>query len=884
MKQTLVIAIGLLAMAVYATDISSDAFKTPPRTFAPHVWWHWMNGNIDKGGITADLEAMADVGVAAATLFDASCGIKPGPVKFDTPAFYEAVRHAAKEAMRLGLTLGVANCSGWANSGGPWVKPAESMKWLTVSETDAVGPGRFEDVLSRTDNDHGFYDDIAVIAVPDRSRPIDAKVSISGNVAVVTASKPVTAAGFSWRLDFPWTYGGDGLARVEVSDDGVTYRRLEDLPFTIAFFNTSMWGTRRHTFHCPVTFKSLRFSIVKTNCNVKVSLADFRLESEPRIEDIDGKTYRCKMPSLHETVIDELGGSVLEKGETIDLTRLMAADGRVVWNMPDGRWKILRIGYCATGRLTSKSGTDAGRGLEVDRLDAAAVGRHFESYVGKLKRLLADDGDVLCMVLNDSYESGAQNWSKGFEHEFERRAGYSIWPYLPVLTGRIVGSVAESEKFLSDFRTALSETFMDNYVRTLHRKAHEYGMEFYLEPYGNGSFDDFCYAQHCDVPMCEFWSSSRTDVYSLATGPVLGNVESVVAAADAWGHKIVGAEAFTAGNGDRWQITPYSLKCQCDHVYELGVNRIVFHRFTHQPWRTPKYPGMTMGPWGMHFDRTQTWWREAKEFVRYQTRCQYMLQQGEKVKDATCHRREAGVDWYFVTSTNHEPVTVERSFPFDGRVPELWYPETGETVRVAKWRVADSRAVVLIRLPTAGCAFVVFRSANPDTPHEVWREEKERREIACPWKVRFESLAGGEPTPRTFERLMDWSRSDDHALRHFSGSAYYEKTVEAPSLEADERLVLDLGDVRDFVTVTVNGKAFPALWKPPFSVDVTDAAREGRLELSIRVTNRWPNRLIGDDALPESERGTWTSWRHWKKTDKLLPSGLLGPVTLIKER
>ena len=94
------------------------------------------------------------------------------------------------------MTLGVANCSGWANSGGPWVKPAESMKYLTVSETAAAGPSRFQGTLPRTADDHGFYADIAVLAVPDRSRAIDAKtsVSITGNVATVTADRPVTAA------------------------------------------------------------------------------------------------------------------------------------------------------------------------------------------------------------------------------------------------------------------------------------------------------------------------------------------------------------------------------------------------------------------------------------------------------------------------------------------------------------------------------------------------------------------------------------------------------------------------------------------------------------------------------------------------------------------
>lgn len=878
--------IGLMAHRVCASDvehyetISPTAFKTPQRVFAPHVWWHWMNGNISKEGITADLEAMADVGVAAATLFDASCGIKEGPVKFDTPQFYDAIRHAAIVAKRLGLKLGVANCSGWANSGGPWVKPKESMKFFTVSETAVVGPQRFQGVLPRIEKDHGFYDDIAVLAVPDRSQPIDAKVSIADKVVTVSADKPITASGFSWRLTFPWIYCAEGVAKIEVSDDGKSYRLLEDLPFTIAFFNTAMWRERRHTFKRPITFKSLRFTIVKTDHPIRLNIAEFRLESEQRIEDLDGKTFRCKKP-LQDTVIEEPDGSLLAKGEAINLTDKIDRGGKIVWDVPKGKWKILRFGYHANGQQTSGgSSTKAGRGLEVDRLDAAAVARHFEGYVGKLKRLLGDDGDVVNMVLNDSYEANAQNWSKGFERVFEQYAGYSIVEYLPVLTGRIVGSVAESEKFLADFRSALSNAFMENYVRTLYRKAHEYGMEFYLEPYGNGSFDDFKYARYCDVPMCEFWSSSRTDVYCLKTGPVLGNVEMIVKAADAWNHKIVGAEAFTAGNGARWQITPYSLKCQCDRVYELGVNRIIYHRFTHQPWKNPKYPGMTMGQWGMHFDRTQTWWREAKEFIRYQTRCQYMLQQGVKINDDICHRRDKLSDWYFVTSTNHSPVTVERSFPFDGRQPELWYPETGETVVASKTRVAEGKIHVSIRLPTAGCVFVVFRSIAPDLPAEAWRQRKSCAQLNGPWKVSFSSLVGGEPSPRSFEKLVDWSQSNDLALRHFSGSAYYVKSVEAPKLSSNERLILNLGSVYDFATVTANGVTYPALWKPPFTVDVTDAVKNGKLDLSIRITNRWPNRLIGDAAVTESERLTWTSWQHWKKTEKPLKSGLMGPVSL----
>ena len=865
--------------AIVQGAIDPETFKEPPRNFAPQVWWHWMNGNISKEGITADLEAMADVGVSAATMFDVSCGIMPGPVKFDTPEFYESIRHAAKEASRLGLMLGVANCSGWANSGGPWVKPRDSMKYVTVSEIAAIGPSRFNGALPRIEHDNGFYGDIAVVAVRDHCRDVSVQTSISGNVAIIIAPVPVTISGFSWRLDFKWISNASGLARVEVSGDGMSFRHLEDLPFTIAFFNTAMWRERRHTFKSPVTFKAMRFTIVRTNHDVK--LAEFRPETEQRIEDIDGKTYRYKKP-LENTVIEKSDGSALKRGDVVDLTPNMSSDGRLSWEVPSGKWKILRFGYCSNGKGTGGQGTAAGRGPEVDKLDAAAVAAHFDAYVGKIKRLLGKDGDSVKMVLNDSFEAESQNWTHGFEREFERSTGYPILPYLPALTGRIIGTVEETEKFLADFRHVISCAFVENYARTLYKKAHEYGMEFYLEPYGNGSFDDFQYARYCDVPMCEFWARSRTDVYCLETGPVLGDIDMVVKAADAWGHGIVGAEAFTSSPlSGKWQVTPYSIKCQSDHAYELGVNRMIFHRFTHQPWKTPKYPGMTMGQWGMHFDRTQTWWKEAKDFIRYQTRCQYMLQQGRKIKDGICHRSDTEADWYFVTSTNHFPVTVERSYPFDGRVPELWYPETGETLRAARWHITNGRVHVSVRLPTAGCTFVVFRSTDPETHLEKWREEVSRVAVSGPWNVNFISPAGGEPEPMTFDSLIDWSLSKVRALKYFSGSAFYSKTIDAIHFNSGERLILDLGDVRDFATVTVNGHEHPALWKPPYKVDITDdVGNSGTIELSVKVTNRWPNRLIGDDSLPAAERGTWTSYRHWKSTDNPLPSGLLGPVSI----
>ena len=167
----------------------------------------------------------------------------------------------------------------------------------------------------------------------------------------------------------------------------------------------------------------------------------------------------------------------------------------------------------------------------------------------------------------------------------------------------------------------------------------------------------------------------------------------------------------------------------------------------------------------------------------------------------------------------------------------------------------------------------------------------------------------------------DWTSDADPDVKYFSGTATYKCKVESVKcrVEKGDRIVLDLGDVRDFAEVKVNGKAYPPLWRPPFRIDITDALQASTISLEIRITNLWPNRLIGDDVLyPEdckwklcwhgwqklnepgikeipqwvkegrlspTGRHTFTTWKHWTKKDSLLPSGLLGPVKIeVQER
>ena len=162
-----VCACAVTAFATFADGIALEVgFRSPPDLAKPQTWYHLMNGNVTKAGITRDFEEIAKAGLGGVQIFDVGCDIPPGDVKFGSPEWFDILRHAHNEAKRLGLTFGIHNCSGWSCSGGPWVKPADAMKVTMHSEMVVTGPVRFSKRLHRIKKDNGFYADIAVLAYP----------------------------------------------------------------------------------------------------------------------------------------------------------------------------------------------------------------------------------------------------------------------------------------------------------------------------------------------------------------------------------------------------------------------------------------------------------------------------------------------------------------------------------------------------------------------------------------------------------------------------------------------------------------------------------------------------------------------------------------------
>lgn len=319
-------------------------------------------------------------------------------------------------------------------------------------------------------------------------------------------------------------------------------------------------------------------------------------------------------------------GSIIHPETILDISEFVN-DGSLSWNAPVGNWTILRIGFTPTGAL-NRAAPDTGIGLECDKYNPSAIEFHFNNMMkGLLPAIkpLAAKGKMGLEI--DSYEAGAQNWTAGFEQTFENRWKYKIYKFLPILAGgRIINSIDKTERFLWDLRRLQADMIAENYYGRFKELCHQYGITTYIEPYDQGPMEEMQIGSMADINLCEFWNgvSSLTPTKT----PVLRTPKLVSSITHINGQKITGAEAFTAEpDSGRWQEYPFAMKALGDKIFTRGVNRMLVHRYAHQP-HPSAVPGMTMGPWGIHFDRTNTWWNQSKGWLSYLARTQYMLQQG----------------------------------------------------------------------------------------------------------------------------------------------------------------------------------------------------------------------------------------------------------------
>jgi hypothetical protein len=252
------------------------------------------------------------------------------------------------------------------------------------------------------------------------------------------------------------------------------------------------------------------------------------------------------------------------------------------------------------------------------------------------------------------------------------------------------------------------------------------------------------------------------------------------------------------------------------------------------------------------------------------------------------HRRIDGADVYFVTNLRNAAASADCIFRVAGKQPELWDAVTGTTRDAPAFtQTDDGRTIVPLCLPPRGSLFVVFRQAIPqsqngkaDTNHPTLSP---MMEIDGPWTVDFDPKWGG-PNSVVFQTLVDWTERSEPGIRYYSGTATYRKTFDLPQARpnSSQPIYLDLGCVKNLATVRLNGKRLGVVWTAPWQVEIKRATlRPTKNKLEVDVVNLWPNRLIGDAALPPADRFTATNVASFKKDSPLLPSGLLGPVRIL---
>jgi len=358
-----------------------------------------------------------------------------------------------------------------------------------------------------------------------------------------------------------------------------------------------------------------------------------------RIPDSDDKAlfYRAPYTSVKGVLpfiaitpqYNEPGACEINKSAIIDLTTKLRPDGSLDWIMPEDKWTIMRFGKRNNGAVT-RPAPAPGLGFEADKFDTVSFNAHYDTYVGRLVRKvkphLSENGGGWTMIHIDSWEMGAQNWSPHFREEFIKRRGYDPLPWLPAYAGMVVENVEKTERFLWDLRKTSSELIVENHAGQFKRLGRRDGFRLSVEPYDMNPSADLDLGGVADVPMCEFWSKDFgfNSAFSVLEATSIAHVA---------GLPVVASESFTADSPEAWKQYPGRVKNQGDWAFCAGINRFFYHTFAHKPLPDELRPGMTMGPYGVHWDRGQTWWPMASAYHKYITRCQFVLSQGKAVSD-----------------------------------------------------------------------------------------------------------------------------------------------------------------------------------------------------------------------------------------------------------
>jgi len=977
------IAAGLSPLRAADPSAIEADFKNPPTKVKPYVWWHWMGPNFSKEGITKDLEAMKAAGIGGATIFNITSAVQesqqptlnnPWPNQtYRSPAYFEAVKHAASEAARLGLEIGLHNTVGYSTTGGPWIDEEKNMQKVVWKQVDVEGGQKVSIDLPRPDptmysgygssgKSFALYRDIAVLAIPADGL-VDPEQVLDISSSLTNDRLEWTAPAGKWRV-MRFGYAPTGANPHPLPDDLIGKALEADkMSQEVSRYHWDQVIDPLKKSLGPLLGKGLTFFLIDSyEAGYQNWTLGFRVEFQKR-KGYDPVPW---LATLGKPVTNDKGGKDRRVIGSEDMT------ARVEWDYRD----MIETLYYENGWLPA-----------VEKIHKAGCTLQFEPYSGPFNTV---EAAALADLPMGEFWTGGKGGIDLAIPAAARAAGRTVVGAEAFTGPPKLSNWSETPAFL---KLSGDGTYASGVNRlVLHHWVHQPFDDRYQPGMGMGWWGThFSRFQTWFEPGKAFFQylgrvqamlqrgEASADYVSVGSPQGEGDVipwRVLRSGVDVRDGKII----LPSGRTYPFLSIPNSKFMLPDDVKRIGEllekgGVIVASK----PSRSPSlsgFPGCDEEVQSL----AEKIWGKGRVPVRRVGRgklyangdlnaaigdfkitpgAQVITEGGPAIRIP--QRRDGKTALFFVTNPKNEPDAFTVSFRIDGRRPELWNAETGEIALAPVWRQTDGRTEVDLRLGAGKSIFVVFRDSPLPPDHAVsvdvqaganksgWdlaglpaggvrlsapfpltgdvtfasgRKETLKldpqapRQITTPWDVTLRS-AVEEPRKISLPALASLSENTDPSVKYFSGTATYETTLtltEADLAGGKSPLPLSLGDVANLARVTLNGKDLGVKWHPPFEFDISSAAKAGANRLEIAVTNTWHNRLVGDEQFPadfewgtdrgadkgramkaypdwflkkqprpEPGRKCFVVWYYHRKTTPLLPSGLIGPVTLTSE-
>lgn len=922
--------LAAISLAGLPADALERGFVAPPAEAKLRAYWWWLNGNVTEAAIRRDLREMAAKGFGGAVLVDAggaeqrgNAQVPHGPT-FASSEWRRLYRVALEEAAKQGLELSLNIQSGW-NLGGLMVKASDAPKKLVWSEKVVAG-GTSKPRLDEPKHDPALYGDVAVVAYPVGENYVaDKRATVSHWQQKALAQPLFFSAPDTTDLV---TDGPDRPGEEATRADGILdlTNRLRPDGTLDWQAPAGRWEVLRIGYtlndHCRVSTCSEGWDGYAIDPFDRGAFDRYwKAVVDPLLADAGpyaGKTLRYLHTDSWEVEVANWTPTLFaefRKRRGYDLRRyLPALTGRIV----DSR--------SATNRVLNDLRRTMGD-LAIDNHY-----RPFKDYAHKKGLLIHPESggphavpidSLQCLGYDDAPMS--EFWAGSWTHRVKEEDRFFMKQ--PASAAHTYGRRYVLAEGFTTIGPHWQETIWDNLKPNFDKACCE-GMNrlvwhaFVCSPESEGLPGQQYFAGTHLNPNVTWWNQSAPFfTYLNRCQFMLQQGQFVADALYYYGDHVPNFAQLK--KSDPAKVLPgydYDVATQ-EIVLRLRMRNGVLELPSGMRYRVLVLPdrdtislpvlrhvrdlvraGATVVGGrpraATAYDATGAADREVKEIAaelwgegrvrattgREALRSQGVLpdceSSGETELDLDyIHRRAGGDEIYFVANRTGKAGARDLTFRVSGSVPELWDPITGERRALTDWVTINGRAIIPLWFEAYGSWFVVFR--KPGTAPSWGPANFPRQEaiatISGPWQVSFDPKWGG-PAQTEFPALTDWSQSENLAIRHYAGSATYE-TEFTVGASRGQQVWLDLGTVREIAEVTLNGKSLGTFWSTPFRVDVTNAIHPGANQLQVRVTNFWPNRIIGDAI--EGTRFTKTNVRQLTAKSALMPSGLLGPVRIL---